>query len=896
MQNPPVTDSSDPSQHRSPAPAGDPMLAARLAVPALPKILIRRPALLARLTAGLQDPLTLVNGPAGAGKTVLVAHWLSESRGPGPIVWLTLEPDDAPGAFWAYVLEGLHRNGVRLPDRVGRPARAEGVDRSLLVHLAEALAASPEPVVLVLDRLDAVPSRDIAEGLAFVLSHACGGLRLVLTSRTEPMLPLHLYRASGAITEIRNADLRFTGEEIGLLLKEHGLEVSEAGVGLLAARTDGWAAGLRLVALAMQRSPDPETFARQFAADRTTIADYLITEVLDAQPLPLQELLLRVSIADRIHPDLADVLTGRRDADWALADLAHANAFLEQLDGSAWYRLHPLFAEVLHAHLRHRRPGLEPVLRARAARWLAEAGRLTEAVAQAAEAGDWQFAAGHLVDDLAIGRLITGLDTEQLRRTFAAMPEDLDEPAPALVRAAGRLADHDLEGCAADLRLADEHLESAGPAARLCRAFVGMLAAGLAGDPEAAGREAADAGRLLPEVPQGLLDRHPEIPAMLMTGLGAAELGAGRLDTAEGRLLAAVEACRQPGLECPLTDALGSLAVVELLRGRLRGAEQHARWSLTAAERSALPPERRSGLGHLVLAGVATEHDELDAARAELALATAAARTFPQPVAVVESAVIGARLATAAGDWEDALAMLGEAGSTSARCLPDWAADELAIAASAAHLAHGDAVAALDALDVGAADRPEHTVATARALLAAGERDRALDMLAGLPADDPAAAAWRVRACLLRAQAMAESGGPDEARRLLAEALALARPEEQRRVFTESGPWLRQLLRREPQLARAHSWLPAHLVGPPWTGTGTGTGSYEQLPLVVESLSARESEVLRQAAQMLTTEEIAAQLYLSGNTVKTHLKSIYRKLSVTRRSEAVRRARDLGMM
>lgn len=736
MQNPPVTDSSDSSQYRGPSPADDPMLAARLAVPALPKILIRRPALLERLTAGLQDPLTLltlVNGPAGAGKTVLVTHWLSESRAPGPVVWLTLEPGDAPGAFWAYVIEGLHRSGVRLPARVGRPARAEGVDRSLLVHLAEALAASPEPVVLVLDRLDAVPSQETAEGLDFVLRHACGGLRLVLTSRTEPMLPLHLYRASGAITEIRNADLRFTGEESALLLKEHGLEVSEEGIGLLAARTDGWAAGLRLVALAMQQSADPETFARQFATDRTTIADYLITEVLDAQPLPLQELLLRASIADRIHPDLADVLTGRQDADWALADLAHANAFLERLDGSDWYRLHPLFAEVLHAHLRHRRPGLEPELRARAARWFAEAGRLTDAVAQAAEAGDWRFAAGHLVDDLAIGRLFTGLDTEQLRRTFSAMPEDLDGPAPALVRAAGRLADHDLDGCAADLRLADEHLEPAGPALRLCRAFVGMLAAGLAGDPEEAGREAGEADRLLPDVPQRRLDEHPEIPAMLMTGLGAAELGAGRLDDAERRLLAAVEACGQPGLECPLTDALGSLAMVELLQGRLRRAEQHARWSLTAAERSALPPERRSGLGHLVLAGVATEHDDLETARAELTLATAAAGTFPQPVAAVESAVIGARLATAAGDREGALALLGKAGSTSARCLPDWAADELAIAGSAVHLAHGDAAAALDVLDLGASDRPEHTVATARALVAGGQPERALDMLAGCP-------------------------------------------------------------------------------------------------------------------------------------------------------------------
>ncbi|WP_280664268.1 MULTISPECIES: LuxR C-terminal-related transcriptional regulator [unclassified Kitasatospora] len=845
-----------------------------------------------RLTAAMEHPLTLVNGPAGAGKTVLTADWVTAGLAPPATVWLTVEPGDAPGTFWAYALEALARHDVKLPAEVGRPTRAEGVDQSFLVRLAGGLAESAEPVVLVLDQVDTACGREITEGLQFVLHHAADGLRLVLTGRTDPLLPLHRYRAAGEITEIRNADLRFTRPQATVLLQRHGLEISEAGLRLLLDRTDGWAAGLRLCALAMQQTADPEAFVREFAADRTTIADYLLTEVLDAQPPPTQDLLLRTCITDRIHPELADSLTGRDDADGTLAGLARANAFLEQVDGTNWYRLHPLFAEVLRAHLRHRCPGLEPVLHERAARWLAGAGRLTDAVTQAAAAGDWQFAADQLVGNMAIGRLFTGLESEQLRRTLAAMPTDLTGAAPALVMAACRLVERDLDGCTAGLRQADKQLtDAAGPASRLSRELVGVLAGRLAHDLKATEKAAAAADQLLHALPAAVLGQHPEIRAMVLTGLGVAELAAGHLDRAGTGLTAAVEACDGPGTEYPLCDALGSLALVELLRGRLRQAEQHARGSGIVAERSVLSRERRTGLDHLVLAGVATEHDDLRNARTQLDLSTAPDGPMPEPVAEVTAAVIAARLATAEGDWEGALAVIHAVGATAAPLyLPEWTADELAIAESWAQLAHGDPGAALDILDASASDRPEHTVARARAMLAAGHSDQAMETLAGLSPRMDVTATIRTQACLLQAQAAAQNSSTDEAQRFLFEALACARPEKLRRVFVESGPWVRRLLRQNPRLARTHDWLPAHLLGSP------GARSNGQSPSAMEPLSERESEVLRQAARMLSTDEIAAELYVSANTVKTHLKSIYRKLSVTRRSEAVHRAQDLGIL
>lgn len=525
-------------------------------------------------------------------------------------------------------------------------------------------------------------------------------------------------------------------------------------------------------------------------------------------------------------------------------------------------------------------------------------GRLPEAVGQATAAGDWPFAATLLVDQLAIGRLFTGLEADRLGLAFAAMPAGTRGPAPALVGAACRLADQDLSGCEAWLRRADSYLAAAaGPAARLCRAFVGVLAGRLADDLAATQRAAADADRLLGEVPAALLAERPEIRALTLAGLGAAELGAGSLDRAEAALIAAVEACGAPGTEFPLCDALGSLALVELLAGRLRRATEHARAALTVAEQSALPPERRPGVAHLVLAGVATEHDDLASARCHLDQTSAAAGPRPEPVAAALAAVIGARIAASEGDGQAAIAALQAVRTAGAPGLPQaWALDELAVAESAVHLAHGDAAAALAALDGAnsvagvASDRPEHAVARARALLAAGRGDHAQEALATVSEDEAVPVPVRAHASLLRAEAAAADGAPGEAHRLLGEALGLARPEELRRVFAESGPWVRRTLRQDPELARLHGWLLAR------TPANVRALSAGGQPPVLEPLSPRETDVLRKAAELLSTEEIAAELYVSANTVKTHLKSIYRKLSVSRRSEAVHRAQDLGML
>ncbi len=563
------------------APDGHPVLTARFAVPAVPDVFVRRPRLVEPLAAGLHHPLTLVTGPAGAGKTLLLADWVGSLR-PRTAAWLTVEQEDsAPGVFWAYVLHALRHHGIPPPPHIGSPADPGEVDRPLLARLADWLDHRDTPVVLVLDAFDRVAGcTEVAQELEFLLDHAGPALHLMITSRTEPLLPLHRHRAAGGLVDIRGADLAFRAEETAELTARHGLALSTGCADALTERTGGWAAGVRLCALAARQEEDPEGFLEHFEPGHSTVADFLLAEVLTAQPAETQDLLLRISILDETHPALADALTGRDDAAPILADLHRANAFVAPL-GHDWYRVHPLFAEILRVHLRTRHPGLEPELHRAAARWLRGAGLPDQALPHTAAAGDWEQAAAELVGRPAIGRLLTGLDAARLADLFAGMPPDVSGPAADLVRAARELARHDVDRGLEHLRRAEEALPDDGTraaaAVQLSGALLRVLAARLAGSAdmaEAAAKAAADAREGLPAE---CLDDSPELSALLLTELGTAQLWAGRFDAARAALSAAAEAPEGPLTAMPRHEALARLALVDLLHGRPGPAGSRAR-------------------------------------------------------------------------------------------------------------------------------------------------------------------------------------------------------------------------------------------------------------------------------------------------------------------------------
>ncbi|MER6733217.1 LuxR C-terminal-related transcriptional regulator [Streptomyces puniciscabiei] len=866
-------------------PLGEPFLQTRFALPATPATFLRRPRLAERLDQAFETPLTMVNGSAGAGKTLLVADWAA--RLGQPVAWLTNEAgSQGCGVFWAYVLQALRAAEVPLPADLGCPGEAHRVDHKLLARLADELSARERPVVLVLDEFDRVTSARIAEQLEFVLHHAGQGLRLVLVTRTEPLLPLHRYRAAGAMTEIRDAELAFTVDEAAALLDRHGLRLPAEATRALVERTRGWAAGLRLCALAARQSPDPETYLKDFEAGRSPIADFLLAEVLKRQPVRTQDLLLRVSVVERFTPALVAELTGRGGAEQDLAALHGQNAFVEDL-GHSWYRLHPLFGEILRVHLRVRSPGLETELHRRAARWLRDSGALAEALAHGAAAGDWNFAAQALVDDLAIGRLFTGLRASELVELFSRMGPEATTAAADLVRAARDLSAYDVEHGLVQLRRAEKRLAAEpDPAGRLSCLLLQALAARLTGSPGMAERAVAAAEELRGEVPAQLLESHPEFTALLLTHLGSARLWAGRFDDARA-VLAQVAACPSGvSTALPREDALGQLALIDYLDGRLCRAEHTARAARREAEKYGLerPHSCGSGLGQLVLAAVAVDRGELGDAQALLDEA-ADAGAPRDPVTAAGRSLATARLLLSRGEPRAAAAAADPA--VPALATSPWARAQTALVASAAQLAEGRPDSALKVLDDVSCDGAYACAAEmAWARLAAGDREAAVDLLDHVRTQGRTGPGTIVRAALVRAEAARESDA-GTARRVLARALREARRERLRRPFLEAGPGIRHLLDTPPLQGLAAGWL---------TPRGSPGAAEEASSPVVEELSGREREVVGRLADLMSTEEIAADLYVSVNTVKTHLKSAYRKLGANCRAEAVRRARDHGLI
>ncbi|MFE2276916.1 LuxR C-terminal-related transcriptional regulator [Streptomyces sp. NPDC059454] len=869
-------------------PHGDPFLRTRFAVPARPVTYLRRERLTGHLDQGLRTPLTMVNGAAGAGKTLLVAEW-AERLGDGqPVAWLTTEAaGDGPGMFWAYVLRALHAVGVPLPDGIGLPADANRVGPALPARLAAGLSGRERPAVLVLDEFDRVTAPEIAGQLEFVLHHAGPGLRLVLVTRTEPLLPLHRYRAAGELTEIRGAELAFTPDEAAELMELHGLRLPPAAVRALVERTRGWAAGLRLSALAAGQSPDPEVYLKEFEADRSAIADFLLAEVLKRQDAGTQDLLLRVSVLDRFCPGLTNAVTGRDDAEAVLARLSRDDAFVEHL-GHGLYRLHPLFAEILRAHLRMRLPGLEPELHRRAAEWLRRSGRLPEALGHGAAADDWEFTAGALVDDLAIGQFFTGPRSDALAGLFSRMGREGTGPAPELVRAADRLARCETDAGLTHLHrarhaLAEYDGTADEAAARLSCALLEALAARLAGAPERAEDAARAAEGLREAVPDDLLERHPELTALLLDHVGSARLWAGRFEEARAALSTVADCAPGAATALPREDSLGRLALIDYLDGWLGRAERKAHEALAETERFGLPRPSGSGVERLVLAAVAVDRDELGQARALLDTSVESHPALRDPVLEAGRALTTARLHLARGDPGAALEAVEP--EVPADAVSPWARGQAALVAAAAHLAEGHTETAAWLVREVPDEQPACAVGAARVRLATGGADAAVRLLDRVRPEGRAGPAVTVRAALVRAQAADQAGDGVSARGLVMRALAEARRERLRRPFAEAGPWIRRYLGTAPPS-----------VGRRTPGTGPSPRPYEPPPPVVEELSARERDVLRRLALTMSTEEIAADLYVSVNTVKTHLKSVYRKLSVNRRNEAVRRARELDLL
>jgi LuxR family maltose regulon positive regulatory protein len=880
------------------------LLATKLVAPLPHWRPVVRPRLLGLLEAGTSGPLTVLAAPPGAGKTILLASWMTDGRPPGPVAWVTVDRgDDDPARFWSHVVAALRASGAAPPDGLlaGLGPPSPDALQGFLAVLVNGLAELAEPVALVLDDLHEATGQAVAAGLRFVLKQAPPQLRLVVATRADPPLPLHRLRVAGQLVEIRAAELAFTPAEAAELLAGMGVVLLDAELETLWRRTEGWVAGLRLAALSLRDHPDPARFLAKFAGDDHAVAGYLLEEVLARQPSEIQEFLLRTCVADRLCAGLADALTGRSDGKRMLALLERDHAFTTGLDpGRSWYRYHPLFAELLGAELRHRWPEDVPELHRRAAAWHAANGLVEEAVDHALAGGDTDGAA-RLLAAHGFAIVLRGR-AETLKELLGRLPAARvrDDRELALVAAAGRLALGELEQ--ADAFVDRARAGGAGSLAALLRAR-------LHGDVDGV---VAAARRLLAPPPgaewgEGVAEADRR--ALVLLALGAAELWSDQLDDAAAHLEMSRALAQGGGLDHLALEATGHLALVEAVRGRLARAHRLGREAAAVAERRGWSADAAAACGELALTWVAYCRDDLAGAFGALTRAGRAARAGRDRPVLLALALAEARLAAGGSHQEavDGLARLRAAVAEVAGWrLPRLLADAVRPAEARLMLAADDQTGVAGLLGGGdAGGRPTaEAVILARLRLARGDQAAAAGMLASLHGEEAATPdrATLIEAWLLDAVAHRKLADHAAAAESLERALALAAPEGYRQVFVEGGAPVRALLAGHLRHGTAHRALvEALLEGMLEQRTGPvaavgGRSPQVEFPVLVESLSEREHVVLRYQPSMLSAGEIAAELYVSVNTVKTHIKSIYRKLDANRRWDAVRRARQLNLL
>jgi LuxR family transcriptional regulator, maltose regulon positive regulatory protein len=850
--------------------------ATKLAPPALPNDLVVRPRLHAALSAAVAGPLTLVSAPPGAGKTVMVASWISSAAAPGPVAWASLDSRDADRQrFWRLVAAALDI-GVAAPRR-GDPS---GTLDALLVALAE----RDEPIILVLDDFHEV-DHEVAADLDRLLAQGPPALRLVLVTRQDPPLRLPRLRLTDRLSEIRQRHLAFTEHEAAQLVKQAGATLDADEIATLWRRTEGWAAALRLAALSLRDHPEPEAHVAALAASGQTVADYLLEELLDRQPADLRAFLLRTSIVDRLTGGLADALTGGHDGAARLADLVRRNAMVTPLGGpGGWFTYHPLLRELLRAELGAQRGDERRALHRHAASWLAAHGCEHEALHHARATGDPDLVA-RIVHDRWTELVVEGELGTVCELVDRVAPERLAaDPEIALAGAAGHLATGRLRRGEELLGLADAAMP-AQPGARLA----GLHAAARLYEHRLRGADVASELRTLHALTR-VPDEDPDIQALMLVVLGVSELWAATHDEAIEALEAAVAAAVAVRRRFLQIAAGAHLALALAFDGRMRQAAEHAEEVIALSAETGDDPSPGCAPAHLALA--AARREWLDCAGAERALdlAESALRGSPERGLQLVLALERSRVLLDAGQPSAAATAL-RVGHFRLGGHPVPCALRAAVRAHDVRvlLASGEGAAARAALEP--PDAPELAVLRARVLLLGQDPEAARECLldralVGAPV------AVRAEAETLRAVIRDALLDHDAAAAAIERALDAAERHDLRRCLLSAGPRLLAVLHRHARGITAHGALTAELVGV-LDGRTAGAAAPQ---LLADVLTERELAILRYLPTIMSNREIARQLYVSVNTVKTHLKQIYRKLGVASRRDAIVRARELHLL
>jgi len=863
----------------------DALIETKLVVPRARARTVDRPRLAELLASGSDATLVLVSAPAGFGKTTLLVSWLARRPQPQPVAWVSLDERDRDAStFWTYVLRAVDRAvpGAATPALDLQRAGTSPID-AVLTALLNELSVLPGDLTVVLDDYHLAEGPHTHAGMLFLVEHLPPQVHLVVSSRSDPALPLARLRARGELVEVRAADLRFTsGETTGYLNDLNALALSPDDVAALERCTEGWAAALQLAALSLSGLRDRSQFIAGFAGDDRFVVDYLADEVLDGLPAGVRRFLLDTSVLDRLTGPLCDAVTGGSNGRSALESLERQNLFVIPLDGRRqWFRYHHLFAEVLRAHLGDERPDDVRVLHLRAGDWYDRAGDADAAVRHALAAGDVDLAAARA--ELAVPVLLRERREAVICRWLDLLPADVAERRPVLaVGFIGALAasnrfdsldrrlsavERQLAGPSGDLVVADPPALARMPGAvQTYRAALALVSGDLAGTVRhaqlALDCAAAD-------------DHLTTASASALVGL--ASWATGDLAVAHSSYRVATDNLLRVG---HLSDVLGctvSLVDIELTWGRLGDAERSCREALALVPPTA--PLRGAADLHVQLSRVALTRGDLAAAAEQLSRAEELGEATGLPQHPYRWRVALAELRAAQGDTATALGLLEEAERV---YVADFAPQVRPVDAVRARVlaACGQVAEALAwATRRGVTPNDDLTylheyehVTLARVLLADHTATGSPAPLAGASplldrllaaAEAGARTAVVIEVLVLRARARVAAGDEQAALESLERARRLAEPEG------------------------------LVLADPVETRPAGGAGDPPQ-PLV-DPLSSRELDVLRYLGSELDGPAIARALGVSLSTVRTHTQHIYAKLAVTNRRAAVRRAHQLNL-
>lgn len=936
-----------------------PILATKLYIPPVRTGVVPRVRLIERLNEVLRRKLALISAPAGFGKTTLVSEWVASLGKPVAWLSLD-EVDSDPTRFMTYLIAALQTIAPDIGKGALAAIQSPQLPptETILISLLNDIVALSDSFILMLDDYHLIDSDPIDRALTFLLDHMPPQMHLVIATREDPSLPLPRYRVRGYLTELRATDLRFTlAEAADFLNRIMGLNLSEGDIAVLDKRTEGWIAGLQLAALSMKDREDITGFIQAFTGSHRYVLDYLIEEVLQRQSEHVRGFLLRTAILDRLCAPLCNVVTEQEDGKDLLDILERSNLFLIPLDDQRqWYRYHHLFAEVLQVRLTDAKPDLVPVLHRRASEWYEHNGLTADAIHHVLAAKDFERAATLI--ELAVPGIRRNRQeaTHTELGWLKALPDDLVRFRPVLcvAYAYALFGDGELETVEARLRDAEQWLDPADPVERkadrserpaflAARTAAGMVVVDKDEFRRLPGMiallrtaQALSQGDMSETVKNAcqVLDLAPADDHLMLGGaastLGLAAWASGDLETAGRMTTEGMVNVRRAGY---ISSAIGGalvLADIQIAQGRLHEAMTTYERALQWATEPGAPVLRGAADMHVGMSSLSYEHNDLKTATQHLLTSQALGELAELPQNPYRRHAAMARIREAQGDLDGALDLLDQAERLyvtnfspivrpiAARKARVWVAqgnlDKALGWARAQGLSADNDLSYLREFD---------HITLVRVLLACYHSDHADHFLleaTGLlerllkAAEEGGRTGSLIEILIIQALAHHARGDTPAALVPLHCAVALAGPERYVRMFLDEGSSMMQLLgEAAASEIKARQELPTYTVellvafeaemrkseDKPGPAPGQPLIKTEDQPaksMLVEPLSQRELKILQLIAQGLSNREIGERLFIALDTVKGHNRNIFDKLQVQSRTEAIARARDLGLL